>query len=135
MNTTTFTVDNTEDDTASGDNGAATASSYGGVATASGFSGTATASGYGGAATASGDRGAAMASGYGSAATASDPNGAATASGYGGKVRGAQGCALFLVQRDADYKILHAWAGIVGQDGIDPDVFYALKAGKPVKVK
>jgi hypothetical protein len=39
------------------------------------------------------------------------------------------------VYRDDDYKIIHAWAGIAGQGGIRPDVFYTLGAdGKPVEV-
>ena len=79
-------------------------------------------------ATASGDSGAAMASGY---------SGAATASGDSGKVRGADGCALFLVYRDPDnWKIKHAWAGIVGQDNIEAMVWYSLdNSGKPIKVE
>ncbi len=78
-----------------------------------------TASGYGGAATASGDSGAATASGYG---------GAATASGYGGRARGSDGCALFLVHRDCNRKITKAWAGIVGENGIQSDTWYSLDA-------
>jgi hypothetical protein len=70
--------------TASGYQGAATASGLHGAATASGDWGAATASGYQGAATASGDRGAATASGDLGAATASGDLGAATASGYQG---------------------------------------------------
>ena len=132
--------------TASGDRGAATASGYSGAATASGDSGAAMASGYSGAATASGDSGAATASGDSGAATASGVRGAATASGYSGaatasgdsgKVRGADGCALFLVYRDPDnWKIKHAWAGIVGQDNIEAMVWYSLdNSGKPIKVE
>jgi hypothetical protein len=118
--------------TASGTRGAATASGYGGAATASGDSSAATASGYGGAATASGTRGAATASGYGGAATASGTRGAATASGHGGKARGSDGCALFLVHRDGNWKITKAWAGIVGSDGIVADTWYSLdEAGVP----
>ena len=60
-------------------------------------------------------------------------NEGATASGYGGRVRGAAGCALFLVQRDINWKILHVWAGVAGRDGIKPDTWYTLKAGKPVE--
>ncbi len=101
--------------TASGDYGAATASGDYGAATASGYSGAATASGYYGAATASGDYGAAM------------------APGYRGRAKGADGCALFLVERDANWKLVNAWAGIVGKDGIKPDTFYTLKNGKPVE--
>ena len=105
------------------------------AATASGDSGAATASGYSGAATASGDRGAATASGDRGAATASGNSGAATASGNRGKARGADGCALFLVHRDDNWNITHAWAGIVGRDGIKPMTWYMLDAnGKPVEV-
>jgi hypothetical protein len=111
--------------TASGDCGAATASGNYGAATASGNSGAATASGYCGAATASGNSGAATASGY---------CGAATASGDCGKVRGIDGCALFLVERDSNQKIIAVWAGIAGRDRIKADTWYSLKGGKPVVV-
>ncbi|TIO39501.1 MAG: hypothetical protein E5X96_00240 [Mesorhizobium sp.] len=120
--------------TASGDRGAATASGEQGAATASGYQGAATASGTGGAATASGRRGAATASGTQGAATASGTRGAATASGYEGKARGKEGCALFLVERSTSGKIMHAWAGIAGRDGIKSDQFYRLSGGKPVEV-
>lgn len=66
--------------------------------------------------------------------TASGNYGAATASGYYGKARGKNGCALFLCERDQNWKIINAWAGIVGKDGIKADTFYTLKNGKPVEV-
>ena len=94
----------------------------------------ATASGYYGAATASGDSGAATASGDYGAATASGNSGAATASGRNGKAKGNTGCALFLVERDGDWKIVSVWAGIAGQGGIKADTFYKLVDGKPVEV-
>ena len=49
----------------------------------------------------------------------------------------AEGCALFLVYRDPDtWKILHAWAGIAGRDGIKAATWYKLgEDGKPVEVK
>ena len=123
--------------TASGDSGAATASGNSGAATASGNSGAATASGDYGAATAScGNCGAATASGYGGAATASGDYGAAMASGRNGKASGKNGCALFLVRRDSQWRITHAFAGIVGRDGLQADTFYTLdESGKPVEAK
>jgi hypothetical protein len=59
-------------------------------------------------------------------ASASGRYGAATASGRYGKAQGKEGCALFLVYRDDSWKIIHAKAAIVGQDGIKPDTFYSL---------
>jgi hypothetical protein len=76
------------------------------------------------AATASGKQGAATASGY---------QGAATASGYAGKACGAEGCALFLTERNNDYEIIAVWAGIAGKSGIKPDTFYRLVGGEPVE--
>ena len=58
------------------------------------------------------------------------------ASGVNGRVMGTIGNTLFLVYRDPDGgEILHAWAGIVGHDGIKPEVWYSLGPdGKPVEV-
>lgn len=60
-------------------------------------------------------------------------SGAAMASGHGGRVMGKAGNALFLTERAEDGEITHVWAGIVGRDGIEEDVWYTLKGGKPVK--
>ena len=122
--------------TASGTRGAATASGTQGAATASGDQGAATASGTQGAATASGTQGAATASGYQGAATASGDHGAATASGYQGRVMADKdGCALFLVYREDNGEILHAWAGISGRNGIKPGIWYSLnKLGIPQEI-
>jgi hypothetical protein len=53
------------------------------------------------------------------------------ACGLGGKAMGADGNALFLVERDDEYRIIAVWAGIVCKDGIKPGVFYTLRNGKP----
>ena len=52
-----------------------------------------------------------------------------------GKVRGIDGSALFLAERDSDGRIVNVWAGIAGRDGIKPDTFYTLKEGKTVEVE
>jgi hypothetical protein len=54
--------------------------------------------------------------------------------GHEGRAMGANGNALFLAERDDSYNIIAVWAGIVGKDGIEPDVFYMLKNGQPVKI-
>ena len=85
------------------------------------------------AATNTGNRSAATNTGNQSAATAGGKDSVALASGFQGMVSGANGNALFLVERDEDLKIIEAWAGIVGRDGIKPDTFYTLKNGSPVE--
>ena len=79
-----------------------------------------------GAASSTGDQGAASSTGY---------HGAAMATGYDSRVMGAKGNALFLVLRDDDGTITHAWAGIAGRKGIKPTTWYSLgKDGKPFEV-
>lgn len=76
---------------------------------------------------ATGDRGAASATGT---------SGAAMASGRYGRAQGADGCALFLVYRDDNWNIKHAWGGIVGKNGIKPLTWYSLdERGEPVECK
>ena len=79
-----------------------------------------------GAASATGDQGAASATGY---------QGAAMSIGFGGIVSGKAGNALFLVERADDGEIIHAWAGIVGRDGIEKGAWYVLCEGQPVVVE
>ena len=81
-------------------------------------------------------RGAASATGWRGAASATGERGAGMSIGPHGRVMGADGNALFLVYRDEDSgAIEHAWSGIVGQNGILPNVWYTLGAdGHPVEV-
>ena len=130
---------------ATGDNGAAFATGISGAAFATGHSGAASATGRSGVASATGDNGAASATGRSGVASATGDNGAASAtghsgaamaSGYKGRAMGAEGCAIFLCERDdATGEFLHVWAGIAGQDGIKPMTWYFLKNGHPMEVE
>ena len=121
----TFSRSTPEGETATGDQGAASATGYRGAASATGYQGAASATGYQGAASATGDQGAASATG---------DQGAAMASGWKGRAMAAEGCAIFLVERDDSDNILAVWAGISGKDGVKPDVWYTLRDGKPVEL-
>ena len=97
------------------------------------------ASGDGEGATASGTRGAATASGYQGAATASGKWAIAAAFGIDGTAKADETGAIALAERVNDFgpdhgKLLNVWAGMVGRDGIEPNVFYTLRDGKPVRV-
>jgi len=109
-----------------GDQGAASSTGYRGAASSTGYRGAASSTGDQGAASSTGDQGAASSTGY---------HGAAMATGYDSRVMGAKGNALFLVLRDDDGTITHAWAGIAGRKGIKPTTWYSLgKDGKPFEV-
>ena len=119
--------------TNTGDWSAATNTGDQSAATNTGDQSAATNTGDQSAATNTGNRSAATNTGNQSAATAGGKDSVALASGFQGMVSGANGNALFLVERDEDLKIIEAWAGIVGRDGIKPDTFYTLKNGSPVE--
>ena len=105
-------------------------------ASSTGYQGAASSTGYQGAASSTGKRGAASSTGYQGAASSTGDQGAAMACGYQGKAMAAIGNALFLVHRNDEYEITKAGAAIVGQNGIEPDVWYSLnEAGEFVKAE
>jgi hypothetical protein len=116
--------------------GAASSTGYQGAASSTGDRGAASSTGDRGAASSTGDRGAASSTGDQGAASSTGCQGAAMAVGHSGRVMGKDGNALFLTYRDPyTSAIIHAWAGIVGQNGIKSEVWYILGAdGLPVEV-
>ena len=109
------------------DHGAASSTGYRGAASSTGDQGAASSTGY---------QGAASSTGYQGAASSTGMRGAAMAVGFGGCVMGAEGNALFLVLRNGDGEITHAWAGIAGRVGIEPGKWYRLdQDGKPEEVQ
>mgnify|MGYP000159155096 CR=1 FL=1 len=119
---------------ATGYSGAASATGDSGAASATGPSGAASATGYSGAASATGYRGAASATGPSGAASATGPSGAASATGFGGRAMAAEGCAIFLAERNVDDEITSVFAGIAGKDGVKPMTWYTLSGGNIVEV-
>ena len=66
------------------------------------------------------------ATGYQGAASATGDQGVALSAGYDGRALAAEGCAIFLVNRDNNYNIRHVFASKVGENGIKPNVWYSL---------
>jgi len=117
-----------------GDYGAASSTGHYGAASSTGHYGAASSTGHYGAASSTGDYGAASSTGDYGAASSTGEYGAASSTGYCGKVMGSLGNALFLVERTPSGEISFAWAGIVGESGIKPNVWYSLKNGVPTEV-
>ena len=86
-------------------------------------------------ASAAGYRGVASATGYQGAASATGDRGVAVACGAFGRAMAAASGAIVLSARNADGSIRHIRASKVGDNGIEPDVWYSLnEAGEFVAV-
>ena len=118
-----------------GSNSAATNTGYRSAATNTGYRSAATNTGDGSAAPNTGDGSAATNTGDGSAATNTGDGSAATVEGkqsvaiatvYDGRAKACAGSAIVLVHRDFEWNLTHIFASKVGENGIQPDVFYRL---------
>jgi hypothetical protein len=144
-----------EGNTATGDSGHAAATGHSGHAAATGDSGHAAATGHRGHAAATGDsghaaatghRGHAAATGYSGHAAATGDSGHAAATGDRGiaaslgiaaRAKATKGGAIMLAEwretKDFKWEVAHVFASKVGENGIEPDTWYELKDGAPVK--
>ena len=117
-----------------GDYGAASSTGNQGAASSTGKQGAAASTGNHSAAASTGDHGAAASTGDYGAASSTGKQGVALAAGYAGRARGAKGCALMLVERDArSGKIVGIAAVIVGRKHkgvkVQAGVYYSLING------
>ncbi len=104
------------------------------AATNTGSRSAATNTGSSSAATNTGSSSAATNTGYSSAATVEGKDSVAIATGHSGRAKACAGSAIMLCFRDDEYRLVHVFASKVGDNGIEPDVFYQLGSdGKPVK--
>jgi len=81
----------------------------------------------------SGDHSHAATSGYHSHAEAKGKNSAAAAIGYGAKARAGKTGGVALAEYDNKGNLVAMFASLVGQNGIEPDTWYRLENGGPVK--
>ena len=112
---------------------AATSGNCAHAATSGDYAHAATSGDYAHAAT-SGDYANAATSGY-SANVQTKAKNAVAANAGNGKARAGAGGAIFIVERDDELNILAVFASKVGENGIEPDCWYLLRDGKPVKVE
>ena len=98
----------------------------GSPASATGHRGAASATGHRGAASATGDYSAASATGTQGAASATGTHSVACGLGYGSRAMAGESGAVVLVRRADNGSITHIRASKVGENGIEPGVWYTL---------
>ncbi len=81
----------------------------------------------------SGDYANSATSGYYAKSSVKGSNAVAANAGNGA-AKASIGGAIFIIERDINYKILAVFASLVGDNGIKADTWYVLKGGKPVEV-
>jgi len=91
------------------------------------------ATGYSSASSATGDSSASSATGDSSASSATGIAAVAMSIGRYGRAKASKDAAIVLCEHDDDGKLLHIRASKVGDNGIEPDVFYTLQGGEFVK--
>ena len=119
--------------TNTGDRSAATNTGNRSVATNTGYQSAATNTGYRSVATNTGDRSVATNTGYQSVASVEGTASHAIATGREAKAAACAGSAIYLAEYDDEGEMINVFAGIAGRDGIEPDTFYTLRDGQPVK--
>ncbi|ANI28224.1 hypothetical protein PL78_00005 [Yersinia entomophaga] len=96
------------------------------AATNTGYRSAATNTGYQSAATNTGNRSAATNTGDWSAAEVSGSQSVAASFGDGGKAKASESGAIVLCYRNGEGELIHIRASKVGENGIEPDVWYSL---------
>ena len=122
--------------TNTGNYSAATNTGYQSAATNTGTRSAATNTGTRSAATNTGDQSAATNTGDQSAAEVSGKHAVAASLGEEGRARASEGGAIVLCYRNDEGELLHIRASKVGENGVEPDVWYSLDAeGEFVKIE
>ena len=111
----------------------ATSGDYANSATSGYYANSATSGNYAHSATSGNYANSATSGYYANSATSGDS--AVAANAGDGAAKASAGGAIFIVERDRDRNLLAVFASKVGENGIEPNTWYALKGGKPVVVE
>ena len=118
---------------ATGDRSASSAAGDSSASSAARYSSASSATGYSSASSATGDSSASSATGHRSASSATGIAAVAMNIGRYGCAKASKDAAIVLCEHDDSGHLLHIRASKVGENGIEPDVFYTLRGGEFVK--